>query len=151
MTDTRTTQVKDFRIRFLAEINPPLAVKRQRGARAVRDNARSISCVQHPSSTHGHMENWRVQENIQTIVSNVKQMKCVSPSSRTLATCASTASASTSYRFSLDVSLDKADPSKENTAPLAPELKAPRVPEKDVHNGTHTRTPQSLLWNCCVR
>ena len=108
MTDTRTRQVKDHRIRFLAEINPPLAVKRQRGARAARDNARSMSCVQHPSSIHGHMENWRVQENIHTIMSNVKQMKCVSPSSRTLATCASTASASTPYRFSSDVSLDKA-------------------------------------------
>ena len=85
-------------MRDLAEENPQPAIWRQRGARAALDKARSISCVPHPNLTHGHMKNWRVQENIQTILSNVKQMKCVSPSSRTLETCASTASASTSYR-----------------------------------------------------
>ena len=56
VTDTHTRQVKDRRIRALAEVNPQLTVKRHRGARAARDKTRSISCVQHPSSTRGHMK-----------------------------------------------------------------------------------------------
>ena len=61
VTDTHTRQGKSHRIRVLAEINPQLTVKRHRGARAARDQARSISCVQHPSLTHGHMKHWLVQ------------------------------------------------------------------------------------------
>ena len=52
VTDTRTRQVKGHRIRVLAEVNQPLAVKRHRGARATLDKMRSISCVPHPSLTH---------------------------------------------------------------------------------------------------
>ena len=82
---THARQVKGHRIHVLANVNPQLSIWRQRGARALLVDA-----------------TWRddfgacKRQHFQTIMSNDEQMKYANPSSRRLATGASTASASTS-------------------------------------------------------
>ena len=82
---THARQVKGHRIHVLANVNPQLSIWRQRGARALLVDATWRDDV-----------GARKRQYFQTIMSNDEQMKYANPSSRRLATGASTASASTS-------------------------------------------------------
>ena len=88
--------MKSHPIRVLADVNPQLAIWRQRGARA--------ALVDSTWMTVGACK----RQNIQTHMFKYEQMNGVRPFSRRLATCHLNGVGFNIHRFSSEASLDKA-------------------------------------------